>query len=230
MAAGSSCTAERGSFTLAGVLLLNFLLLGTAGWVAIAERSQASIARQARADVCARARATEQVLFLGRLTTQNQDLDVLRKIIYAARGLAVAAPASALGEKAALAGARALAAAQEFSLLAHLRLAASRSPCPPGNFSREALICSPLPFVFWDFQREKSLFPDVPGPLRLQRPPPWKVECAARLPYSEKTLEEIYGDPRLEKAGFRTGRKHAAGNLGSHSAGWNSANGLPESA
>lgn len=160
---------ERGFLLVAALPLLLALLLGLAGFLKLAARAQAAVALQARLDVCAVRVAVSRERTLARLAKANGVLRLTVTGIYAARGAKAAGPVGAVlggaSEAVLLRMNQSLSLFQDSQLALASAAEAALLFCRPGRWSAEPAACLATPPLGTALRRERTLFPDVHGPL-----------------------------------------------------------------
>lgn len=189
---------------LCPLLLVGLLFL--AGSVEVIRRSQAKVALQSRLDVCAVELAVGRQKLFRSLTSTNRWMRITATGIAMARGAMlltgpVGAMLSGMGMRAMMLLNRALALEQQIEIAAATGKEALRLICRSNQFSREMASCWASPPLLSHLIREKTLFPDVNGPI-VFRKSGRDLSLVRCMALSARTEIRIEGDPTLTKKGW----------------------------
>ncbi len=196
---------ERGA-ALVSVLLLLWLGLATFwGTTLVARATERRVAAQSRLDICAVRLSERRQKLLRDLTRLNKAQRLTVLAIYAARGAMLAGPATAafggLGQVQLLQLNKATALAQDTRILAAEAAELAASLCASTPFARGPVFCSATPRPKRAFQRERTLFADVLGPLQsLSKQRLTQVSCRQG---NLETRLALHGDPSLMTDSFK---------------------------
>ena len=167
---------------------------------------QKRVATQSQLDICAVKWASSREALLEKLAKLNRALQANKLGIYAARGAVVMGPsAGAIGGAALptlLRINQALALQQDSLITGELLKEIGKQKCPPTPFTLESVDCVAVPALTIFFHREKTLFPDVKGPLKSRDhgTPLSRIYCKGYRNLRTELI--VQGDPSLLREGF----------------------------
>jgi hypothetical protein len=197
---------EQGSillFFLPWIWLLFLLLLGL---FTVGMHSENALALEARLDICAVDRIATRRALYDFLVGTNKALQKTKLALYAIRStkpIPVLGELGSMTEPALLAFANSLKAIQEAKISIGGIKEISKLQCEASPYSNLSAICAFQPITLTNFQREETLFADIPGRLSLSEGSLIDISCSGF--FSKKiyiSKMSMQGDSKLYEPGF----------------------------